>query len=93
MELVVVAIRDAKAEMFGNPFYSTTVGSAVRGFDDEVNRAHEENGMFRHPEDYALWHIGSYDNRTGKFTLLEYPALLIQGDQVKKGQLHSISKV
>jgi len=43
MKFVVMAVRDIKAGVFGNPFFMTSVGQAERQFADEVNRAAEDS--------------------------------------------------
>lgn len=88
MQYIVCAVRDSKSDVFGRPFIMGQIGQAIRSFDDEVNRAAEENTMFHHPEDFALYQIGHYDDQDGRLVPLDVPKLLVQADQVKKGQLH-----
>lgn len=60
MTLKVFAVRDLKAEAFLQPFFSPSVGSAMRAFADAVN---DKNCPFnKHPSDYALFEIGTYDD-------------------------------
>lgn len=81
---IIVAVRDAKADSFGRPFFVPTVGLGVRSFQDEVNRAAEDNAFYRHPEDFALYELGTYDDETACLSSHSVPKLLIQADQVKK---------
>lgn len=81
---IVVAVRDAKADCFGRPFFVPTVGLGVRSFQDEVNRAAEDNPFYRHPEDFALYELGTYDDEIAQLSSHDVPKLLIQADQVKK---------
>lgn len=76
-----VAIRDTKADTFNLPAHVQSIGIAIRSFTDEVNRQDANNAMNRHPADFALYHIGSYDDQTGLCTPLPQPTLLIQADQ------------
>lgn len=63
MILKVFAVRDLKAEAFLQPFFSPSVGSAMRAFSDAVN---DKNCPFnKHPADYALFEIGTYDDSSG----------------------------
>lgn len=63
MILKVFAVRDTKACAFLQPFFSNSVGSALRAFGDAVN---EKGSPFnKHPEDYLIYHIGSYDDSLG----------------------------
>lgn len=64
MRLLAFSIRDAKAEAFMRPFFSPTAGLAIRSFRDLVNDPASEVG--RHPEDYTLFRIGSFDELSGE---------------------------
>lgn len=63
MLLTVFAARDLKGEAFLQPFYSINAGSAMRAFGDAVNDA--QTNFNKHPEDYVLFEIGTYDDCTG----------------------------
>lgn len=65
MRLVIVAVEDVKAEAYMNPVPFQSKGQAVRSFADGVNGG-DANGMAKHPEDYRLWFIGSFDPQSGK---------------------------
>lgn len=68
MILKVFAARDMKAEAFLQPYYSPNVGSAVRAFGDACN---EKNSPFnKHPNDYVLYEIATYDDNTAEFISL-----------------------
>lgn len=84
MELVMLSVRDAKSEAFGRPFFATTVGTAIRSFDDEVNRSAEDSMLNHHPEDFALYQLGSFNDSDGTYAALPVPKLLVQGNEVKK---------
>lgn len=93
MELIICAVRDLKAEVFGNPFCAQTIGAAVRGFEDEANRAHEENTVYKHPDDFQLFALGKFDNNSGEFKT-ELPKLLCSAKELQhKSDLRKISKV
>lgn len=81
MRLLVMAVRDAKAQTFGSPFYSVATGKAMRDFTDEVNRAAQDNDLYKHPDDFDLYSLGAFDNATGKFEVVE-PQVLCRGKEV-----------
>lgn len=91
MELIICAVRDAKSEAFGRPFFSQSMGIAIRSFSDEVNREHEDNTLNKHSEDFSLYALGKFDDSLGTFET-ETPRLMIQGNEVKALH-HKISKV
>lgn len=59
----IFAVRDAKAEMYLHPVPSQTVSTAIRQFRDAAQD--EKSQFFLHPEDFALYWIGSFDQETG----------------------------
>lgn len=75
MRLMVYSIRDAKAEAFMRPFFAPTNGMAMRSFRDAVNAGGEEP-VAKHPEDYALYHIGYFDELVGELTRMDQPVML-----------------
>lgn len=64
MIINIYAIKDAKIGAFSQPYYSHTHGSALRAFSDHVNDANSQ--PYKHPEDYTLWHLGTFDDNTGQ---------------------------
>lgn len=85
MKIVVVAVRDQKADAFGNPWYAQTVPMALRHFSDAVNNQDPNNQWRMHPEDFALFHLGEFDSSTAKFELKEIPSqLCVASDVVAK---------
>lgn len=82
MKYKIVSIRDDAVQAFGQPMFMVALGQATRGFADEVNN--ESGPMGKHPSDYSLYELGSYDDETGKFENLESPRLLSRGADVSK---------
>ncbi|ALS03706.1 VP5 [Gokushovirus WZ-2015a] len=85
MALVVVSIYDKAAEAFGRPAFVPAVGLALRSFIDECNRDAPDNSMFKYPNDYALYRLGSFDEVTGRFDCLEVPERLFEASNAKSG--------
>ena len=65
MKLKVFAIYDSKAQAYMHPFYSNSIGQAVRMFEDASNDPKSQ--MCKHPGDFTLFHIGEYDDESGSF--------------------------
>lgn len=84
----VVAIKDRALDAFMNPFHAQTLGQAIRSFSDEINRKAQDNNMNQHPEDYDLYHLGAFDNTTGRFTNEEE-----QPKQIAIGKNCSIARI
>lgn len=70
MKMTVLAVRDRCADVFAQPMFVMSLGSAVRSFGDEINRADPNNQFNKHPEDFDLWHLGFWDDNTGIFEFL-----------------------
>lgn len=83
MIMTIVAVRDKKADCYSRPFFAQTPAAAIRSFTDEVNRNAEDNPYAKHPEDYALYELGKYEDSEASFSVLPVPRLLIEGDQCR----------
>lgn len=83
MILIACSIRDSAVNSFMRPFFVPAVGSAVRSFQDEVNRKDSE--MRKHPDDYELFELGAFEEETGKFSSLPEPRSLSRGKDVILG--------
>lgn len=77
----VLAVRDRAIDAFGTPIFVVAIGMGMRSFIDEVNRS--ESVMYQHPEDYDLYHIGDYDEFSGKLVPMEPKMLAVGKDCVK----------
>lgn len=70
----VFAVYDSKAGFYKTPFIMRSKGEALRGFTDVVNDEKTEIG--RHPGDFTLFHLGSFDDENGKYLNNETPVSL-----------------
>lgn len=68
MTLKVFAVRDMKALAFLQPFFSNATGAALRAFGDACED--DKSPFNKHPEDYVLYEIGSYDDCTAELVAL-----------------------
>ena len=70
MTIHVFAIYDSAAEAYLAPFTANTLGLAERMFSDMVNQdGHQFN---RHPADYTLYRIGTFETNTGSISETEF---------------------
>lgn len=66
MKTEIYSINDVKAKIYGQPFYANNTEVAQRSFQQVIN---ETTSPFnKSPEDYTLFHIGSFDASTGLIT-------------------------
>lgn len=84
MKLLVCAIYDNVSDRWLPPFCQQTKGQAIRGFMDEVNRAAEDNILYRHCDDFVLFRIGEFDDSSGHIdSILGSEEKLISGREAK----------
>lgn len=76
----IYSIRDRAIDSYGRPFYMQTHAAATRAFKDELNR--EGSEMSPHPEDYDLFHLGSFNDATGEF-ITQQPQQIAIGKDLK----------
>ena len=76
MKLVVVSVHDSAANAFGRPIFVPTTNIAVRSFQDEVNRSSPDNEMFKHPDDFVMYHLADFDDEIGLISSLERPVVV-----------------
>lgn len=77
MKLNIVSIYDRKLEAFGAPATVTALGGAIRGFQDAIQD--KDTQFSKHPEDYELFHIATWDDATARFNNLEQPKSIAIG--------------
>lgn len=59
-------VLDAKSGGFHTPFFAPTDGHALRSFQELVTAPDTIPG--KHPEDFSLHRIGSFNSETAEFT-------------------------
>lgn len=65
MILRAYSIYDCKALQYHAPWFQHTDAMAVRALQDLVNDRNTIIG--RHPKDYSLWMVGTWDDSKGQF--------------------------
>lgn len=87
MIMYVYSVRDAEAQLYGRPFYTTNAAIATRGFSQQVNTPEiegQQNDLFLHPESFELYELGTFDDNTGNFELHPQPKAICTAVSVKK---------
>lgn len=73
MQLSIYSIFDSAASAFSTPFFMQNDGLALRAFMDNVNRKDEESALTKHPDQFTLFRLGKFEDKTGKFEPEESP--------------------
>lgn len=66
MVLGVYSMRDTVGEQFSPLMLATTEAAALRDYADGI-------GKSSHPEDFALYQLGTFDPRSGDLVAFENP--------------------
>lgn len=74
MILKIFSVFDEKACIFGQPFFLPHNGVALRSFSDLVQD--NQTNVCRHPEDFKLYCLGSYDDNSGGLISVAQPEFL-----------------
>ena len=69
------SVYDTVAKVYAPPFYVNTVGEAVRSLANAVNDKNMGD-LCKHPKDFILFEIGSWDDNTGLLTAVVPPERL-----------------
>lgn len=78
----VFSVFDAKAGVFTAPFVAVNDQTAMRGFYHAANDPTLE--ICRFAPDFNLYHLGSFDETTGTFELLQPMRLLMNAGSCKQ---------
>lgn len=83
MKILICAVYDRVAQIYGTPNFVQSKGATVRAFADQINRADENSQLYMHPDDFDMYYLGEYDDTTAEFTQAEKPELLARGANLK----------
>lgn len=82
MKHEIIAIRDRAIDAFGLPAFVRSIGHGLRTFADQINKKETGNALNDHPEDFDLYHLGHYDEDSGRFESLDQPKQIAVGKSV-----------
>lgn len=73
---LVFALYDEKAKAYQNLSVQNSIGVAVRGLT--VACQNPESFLAKFPADYSLYHVGNFDERTGRVYSFNEPRLVVR---------------
>lgn len=82
MKLSVYAIRDAKAEVYMQPWFAKAQPEAIRNFQGLT--LDDKSLISKFPEDFDLYHLGEYDDSLGILSPLDTPKHIAKANNFKK---------
>lgn len=77
--LVVCSVFDLAAQIYHPPVTFRATGAALRWFEDGIKNGDPKDPIVAHPEHFQLFHLGTFDDFSGQFSLLPAPDLLVHG--------------
>lgn len=84
MKLIIMAVRDIKANAYMTPFFHHNTGAAIREFGDLCSGA-KEHPFAQHPEDYELYELGWWGDGDAHFEIYNAgPRQIAVGSNFKK---------
>lgn len=86
MILFVFSLRDVKSDTFMPPMFTPSIGHLMRDLQDAVNDPKGTELLSRHPSDFHLMKLGTFDNVKGVFTLLPLPDFVLDCGSLAVGQ-------
>ncbi|AXQ65705.1 MAG: nonstructural protein [Microviridae sp.] len=79
MKLQLFTIYDDKEEIYYAPFFLLNEQTALRQFGDMANDP--DSKISKHPADYTLWHLGSYEDASATLTPLKTKKCLAHANE------------
>jgi hypothetical protein len=79
MKLELYTIYDSKEEIYYQPFFLLNDAVALRQFGDMANE--ETSKISKHPGDYTLWHLGSYEDSSATLKPLKTKKCLAHANE------------
>ena len=77
----IVSVKDRAADVYMRPFFVAHKNVAIRDFTDEVNRKADDNQLNKHPDDFDLYLLGTFDDNFAEFKS-EGPVVLVRAKDV-----------
>lgn len=91
MTLKIFTVFDSKAEVYMTPFFLKSRGEAIRSWTEVVN---DGQAIFcKHPSDFTLFEIGTFDELSGSVTMYESKVSLGLALEFKKAPDSQLSLI
>lgn len=82
MILKLVTLKDIKTGAYQAPTAVAHLGAAIRAFEDGIKSPNKDTDIARHPEDFELYELGTYNDENGKIDTHETPKFIMGGTNV-----------
>jgi len=85
MITIICGVLDKKARAYSSPFFQAHCDVAIRAFRTAVNDP--SHPIAKHPEDYSMWLLGTFDDATGIITPHAAPIHVVEALALKQPQI------
>lgn len=79
MKMLIVVVRDIKANVYAQPQFVGSIGGFLRSFADECQADPEKSTLAKHPEDFEAYELGWYGDGDAHFELHDKPIQIAVG--------------
>lgn len=79
MKYQIVSVRDRAVDAYAMPQFVVSIGGFLRAFADEVNRVDPANQLNKHPDDFDVYELGTFDDNSCLFDMLPKPRQIAIG--------------
>lgn len=87
--MLVYSLFDSSLNEFGSPYFFQTEESFKRSVLSLIRTGDKQNAIVSFPDDFIMYHLGSWDPKTGVFNLLSVPQSLgVVSSLLKSGNPH-----
>lgn len=84
MILKIFAVYDIQVGSYLRPFFAQTKGQVIRELADVVNDPEKKVQFAKHPSDYALFELATFDDETAKVEPYLAPERVIMLHELQK---------
>ena len=77
---LIFSVYDEKAETYSLPLTHSSVQVAIRSFTAAVKNP--QSFIHQFPSDYALYHIGSFDEDTSEIKSFSQPRFIVRASEI-----------
>lgn len=81
----IFCVKDRATDVFLNIFTEQTANAAIRAFGDAVNSQGSDNGFNKHPDDFDLYLLGSFDEDSGVIVPESPPSVVVRAKDLVRG--------
>lgn len=79
---MIYSVYDSKVKYFHPPMFMMNKGEALRSWEEVANA--QDQIIARHPQDFALFELGEFDDQNGAITMHKTPESLGIAAQFKR---------